>query len=821
MSKAVGENILNPDVLTGETNILEHMRKDIGLEQYYTEGSGFKSIYAMVSGVVAQLCNKFPHMSFLEIGAGTGGATGAILEKIGHSFSSYTYTDISSGFFERATERFQSQAHKIEFKTLDITKDPASQDFSPNSYDIVIASNVLHATAPLKETLEHTRKLLKPGGFLVLVELIRNDSMRVGQIMGGLPGWWCGETDGRLWSPLLTLEGWDTLLRETGFGGIETNSPMPIPEDNGAIIVAKAQNDQVRRLSKPLISTPDVGQGKGCLVILGGKNAVTSEFCDQLAVLLRPHFKEIIRVDHLNNLPELPETVHVLSLTECDENLFEDLKELTFQNLKRLLGSVESALWLLQGTGSSNLYAGVTLGFFRTICHEYSVMSGALLQTLDIENDIRNVSPILLAESILRLREQLNLKKRGESNQVLWNFEPELYLENGQIQAMRIRQNEDQNARYNSAKRSITSLVDVSRSTALRLVWFNESYILREQNEIESLNVDDYVSVRVSCSYLASIKTSAGFVFVSLGTDMKTGEKTLCLSSRNASIVRMPKSWTLRVEGLEMVDGHFMSFLVADLMAEQVLRMLPTTGTVVAFEPDPVVSALLSKKMADKGRRILLVTSRPGAKAKNWLYLHPHSSQRLIDVSLPADVTLFADVSGVDSNPQSLGSRIAASLSPVCEKITFSSIVAREASSLPELAPGSVTELLSKAAAFASFSSQLGPVPIADVAPISVLPLTQVVSSTQIPSPSSLIYWQVDQYVPVSVEPIIERQDLFRPDRTYWLAGLSGALGQSLADFMIAHNAKYVVLSSRTPKLDERWVEWHKSRGATIACLKG
>jgi hypothetical protein len=193
----------------------------------------------------------------------------------------------------------------------------------------------------------------------------------------------------------------------------------------------------------------------------------------------------------------------------------------------------------------------------------------------------------------------------------------------------------------------------------------------------------------------------------------------------------------------------------------------------------------------------------------------------LIDVSLPADVTLFADVSGVDSNPQSLGSRIAASLSPVCEKITFSSIVAREASSLPELAPGSVTELLSKAAAFASFSSQLGPVPIADVAPISVLPLTQVVSSTQIPSPSSLIYWQVDQYVPVSVEPIIERQDLFRPDRTYWLAGLSGALGQSLADFMIAHNAKYVVLSSRTPKLDERWVEWHKSRGATIACLKG
>jgi hypothetical protein len=58
MTKAVGENILNPDVLTGETNILEHMRKDIGLEQYYTEGSGFKSINAMVSGVVASVSKK-------------------------------------------------------------------------------------------------------------------------------------------------------------------------------------------------------------------------------------------------------------------------------------------------------------------------------------------------------------------------------------------------------------------------------------------------------------------------------------------------------------------------------------------------------------------------------------------------------------------------------------------------------------------------------------------------------------------------------------------------------------------------------------------
>jgi hypothetical protein len=305
---------------------------------------------------------------------------------------------------------------------------------------------------------------------------------------------------------------------------------------------------------------------------------------------------------------------------------------------------------------------------------------------------------------------------------------------------------------------------------------------------------------------------------------MSTAEKMLCFSSCNASIVTVPTSWSLSVEDPDVIDHHFMSFVVADLMAQQVLgQILPPTGTVLAFEPDPVVSALLCKKLADIGRKVLLVTSRPGVLTKNWIYLHPHSTKRVIDASLPANVTLFIHASGgsgADPTSQSLGLRIAASLSPVCEKVSFSSIIAREASSLPEIAPEQITGLLRRAASFASSSLALGPVPIADVAPINVLPITQVISSIQAPSPSSLVYWQ-EQVVPVSVEPVIERHDLFRPDRTYWLAGLSGELGQSLADFMVSRNAKHIVLSSRTPQLDAGWVQWHKSRGASVVSFAG
>jgi hypothetical protein len=79
----------------------------------------------------------------------------------------------------------------------------------------------------------------------------------------------------------------------------------------------------------------------------------------------------------------------------------------------------------------------------------------------------------------------------------------------------------------------------------------------------------------------------------------------------------------------------------------------------------------------------------------------------------------------------------------------------------------------------------------------------------------------MDKYLPVSVEPVYMRKDLFRSDRTYWLAGLSGSLGRSLADFLAAHNAKHIVISSRKPKVDQEWVDWHKKKGVSVAYFTG
>ncbi|KAJ5087107.1 hypothetical protein NUU61_008414 [Penicillium alfredii] len=166
-----------------------------------------------------------PTMRILEIGAGTGGTTLVTLQALysilgERLYSKYTFTDISSGFFPAAKERFASYPG-LEYRVLDIGKDPVSQGFEADSYDLIIASNVIHATESLMTTLGNVRTLLQPRGHFFLQELIPSAAKMINIIMGPLPGWWLGAADGRASEPIVTPERWDCELRAAGFAGAE------------------------------------------------------------------------------------------------------------------------------------------------------------------------------------------------------------------------------------------------------------------------------------------------------------------------------------------------------------------------------------------------------------------------------------------------------------------------------------------------------------------------------------------------------------------------------------------------------------------------
>ena len=142
----VGRNINR--ILRGEIDPLDLLFRTDLLKDAYQEINRDIDCFPMLGRFLDSLAHQKPGMRILEIGAGTGGATGPILDFLTgaaeyHSprYAVYDFTDISLSFFEKAKETF-SKYRKMNFSIFDVEKDPAGQGFEPESYDIVIAANV-------------------------------------------------------------------------------------------------------------------------------------------------------------------------------------------------------------------------------------------------------------------------------------------------------------------------------------------------------------------------------------------------------------------------------------------------------------------------------------------------------------------------------------------------------------------------------------------------------------------------------------------------------------------------------------------------------
>jgi len=112
-----------------------------------------------LAAYVDLLAHKNSGMNILEVGAGTGSTTNLIMPSLirhgsetGASarFNRYDFTDISPSFFGKAQERFARFADKMNFKVLDLERDPVEQGFKEGSYDVVVAAAVSFTCATLR-----------------------------------------------------------------------------------------------------------------------------------------------------------------------------------------------------------------------------------------------------------------------------------------------------------------------------------------------------------------------------------------------------------------------------------------------------------------------------------------------------------------------------------------------------------------------------------------------------------------------------------------------------------------------------------------------
>ncbi|KAL2288400.1 hypothetical protein FJTKL_03793 [Diaporthe vaccinii] len=132
-------------------------------------------------------------LRILEMGAGTGGTTKRLARKA-----------------------WGKQYPFMRFAVHDIEKQPAPE--LVGTQHLVVASNAVHATSSLQDSTRCIRNILRPDGFLCLVEMTR-PMYWVDIVFGLFEGWWM-YNDGRE-HVVAHEERWDADLQASGYGYVD------------------------------------------------------------------------------------------------------------------------------------------------------------------------------------------------------------------------------------------------------------------------------------------------------------------------------------------------------------------------------------------------------------------------------------------------------------------------------------------------------------------------------------------------------------------------------------------------------------------------
>jgi len=272
-----------------------------------------QTLVSAVSTVLTKLSShpQTRPLRVLEVGAGTGGTTAHLLPLLAQLEIEveYVFTDISPLFTTKAQQQFKDYDF-VRYAALDVERSPTEQGFAAASFDLVIAANVLHATADLQQTLAHIAELLTPAGELILLE--STQPLRWLDLIFGLTeGWWkFSDSSLRPNYPLLAPGQWQSLLAEQGFSEVAAIVPADpalatLPQtvlvaqraqaqsQAPWLILAEGHTDKAQSAFAAASSSQNLGsqfaeavrQQRTCIVVLAGSGYAQ---LDQQTFVLNP-----------------------------------------------------------------------------------------------------------------------------------------------------------------------------------------------------------------------------------------------------------------------------------------------------------------------------------------------------------------------------------------------------------------------------------------------------------------------------------------------------------------------------------------------------
>ncbi|KAE8135902.1 hypothetical protein BDV38DRAFT_284380 [Aspergillus pseudotamarii] len=802
-----------PSLLEGRTDPLELMQRDGLLGAYYDclqDRHEYKTFLQLLG-------HLRPQMRILEVGAGTGGLTANILACLGsemgqHLYQEYTYTDVSPGFLVNAKERFKDHP-SITYDILDISQDPKEQGFQEGYYDLIIASNVFHATPSLHETLTHAKILLKPGGRLLLQELC-NTSKWTNFVFGLFPGWWLGGADGRADEPFIQPEEWDRRLRDAGFEGVQAvGLDAERPYQLNSMIVAQTSDH---------VSVPPT---KVSLLSMDQVHPAAMEVEKHLLA-------EGYEVDHVLYGQELSQEQDIISFVDLDCPFFDNIPGDRLDSFLRTMEnhSLSNIIWLTRPAQiqPKNPRFAQVLGMARTLRSEL----GLSLTTIEMED----FGP----GSVQAIFGVLRAVQRHAMDESASDFDPdyEYAWSNGALQVSRMHWFSLPQALTDDMKDESTTSLNIGQPGLLHtLRWVAEPLEQLPSDEVQ-VNVQSVgMNFRDLMCAMGVVDDrdgngnplgidSAGLV-TSVGeevTDLEVGDRVLLISpSRGALKTKLQVSRQLCVKipnNLSFEDSCTMPTVYltvlralhdkANLQRGQTVLIHSAAGGVgiAALYYAKSIGAQIYATVSTE-EKITFLVETIGIPRQNIFYsrdstfvedIMKSTSGRGVDVvlnSLSGDL-LHASwkcvAQGgcmVEIGKRDLLGRGKLALDPFLDNRTFFGV---DVATLPTMDIDSVQRLLDMTMRLYEKGA------ILPIHPITIFPADRVEDAFR--------YLQKGQHMGKVVVNFSQALDLpraptvpdlsLRPDKAYLLVGGMGGIGGSIARWMTSNGARHIVFLSRS-----------------------
>jgi hybrid polyketide synthase/nonribosomal peptide synthetase ACE1 len=775
------------------------------MKEWYSSGSGVKAFTTHLAGILKQMVHRYPQMHILEVGQEVGTATNVILSEIGPRFASYTIAASTETSFDPEQALPDTYKAKVIPKVLNLSQNPRDQGFTERSFDVVVASLILHQSPELEQSLRNARRLLKPGGHLIVLELRPSLPYFLSVVFGADSHQWFNAEEGRASFPAVTLSEWDSLLRKTGFSGIDTSTVdehnIGVPFD---IFVSQAMDEKIAFLREPLLTAFSVSSSEPTiqdLLILGGKSSKTARLVNQLSSVLKGHCGSLRTARSMDsiNVEISPKTI-ILSLTDLDASEFKELDEPKWDALKKLVSHTGTLVWVTHGRLADNPHANMMLGLLRGAARDNSTLDYLLL---DIE-DSHRIEHNLIAETILRHKAASQWRERESI--ISYSVESELVMDKtGRLLIPRLMMNERMNDRYNSNWRQIRELARPSLDN-IAISTSDSGWDV----VLEPLPPGGRLQLRTTHSLLSPIRVaSSGCMYVSLSSDKLSGDKIIALSSKNNSVVTPQEELSIPVKVPPGSEARFLWLTAHYLLASSILKGLSQDDQVLVHEPSLEFSTAIAEEASILGVENTFTTTNNDTP-DNWIALHPFAlGQPMLSRLADENFSVFVDMTP-QAETESVADLVASALPPHCRKESLGSLFGNKAWTPKGSHVKEIQTRLLRAVSWAS--GMLNRSHCEHMTSFAIDGLPETAGQLE---PFSIIEWDTVPEVSVKVQPV-DTLVSFSDKKTYWLVGLTGGLGLSLCEWMVQRGARYFAISSRKPNVEKAWLDGMDKKGVQV-----